>query len=164
MYYDLDIVYVTNLDIFQLGGHLHCSYSCIFITNHWRELFAQLRHTCSTSFFLFFFFFFPFFFFLKTSYAARFMASILLSLSLKSGLRIHDPYDCDKNNQALKIVDFSYSVDLRAQLDVFNLSGFRTVQILEGQKILANCSSPYQVSVKTSLSKYGEGFLISFLS
>ncbi|XP_020953483.1 mitotic checkpoint serine/threonine-protein kinase BUB1 beta isoform X3 [Sus scrofa] len=61
--------------------------------------------------------------------------------------RIHDPYDCDKNNQALKIVDFSYSVDLRAQLDVFNLSGFRTVQILEGQKILANCSSPYQVDL-----------------
>ncbi|XP_033280239.2 mitotic checkpoint serine/threonine-protein kinase BUB1 beta-like [Orcinus orca] len=57
--------------------------------------------------------------------------------------RIHDPYDCNKNNQALKIVDFSYSVDLRAQLDVFNLSGFQTVQILEGQKILANCSSPY---------------------
>lgn len=75
------------------------------------------------------------------------MAYFLLSLSLKSGLRIYDPYDCDKNNQALNIVDFSYSVDLRAQLDVFTVSGFRTVQILEGQKILANCSSPYQVSV-----------------
>uniref|UniRef100_A0A9L0RHV3 Mitotic checkpoint serine/threonine-protein kinase BUB1 beta n=1 Tax=Equus caballus TaxID=9796 RepID=A0A9L0RHV3_HORSE len=61
--------------------------------------------------------------------------------------RIHDPYDFNKNNQALKIVDFSYSVDLRAQLDVFTLSGFRTVQILEGQKILANCSSPYQVDL-----------------
>lgn len=76
------------------------------------------------------------------------MGYFLLSLSLKSGLRIYDPYDCDKNNQALNIVDFSYSVDLRAQLDVFTISGFRTVQILEGQKILANCSSPYQVSVK----------------
>ncbi|KAG8514557.1 Mitotic checkpoint serine/threonine-protein kinase BUB1 beta, partial [Galemys pyrenaicus] len=61
--------------------------------------------------------------------------------------RIHDPYDCNKNNQALKIVDFSYSVDLRVQLDIFTLSGFRTVQILEGQKILANCSSPYQVDL-----------------
>ncbi|XP_016007682.2 mitotic checkpoint serine/threonine-protein kinase BUB1 beta [Rousettus aegyptiacus] len=61
--------------------------------------------------------------------------------------RIHDPYDCNKNNQALNIVDFSYSVDLRAQLDIFALSGFRTVQILEGQKILANCSSPYQVDL-----------------
>ncbi|KAI5278676.1 mitotic checkpoint serine/threonine-protein kinase BUB1 beta isoform X1 [Manis pentadactyla] len=61
--------------------------------------------------------------------------------------RIHDPYDCNKNNEALKIVDFSYSVDLRVQLDVFTLSGFRTVQILEGQKILANCSSPYQVDL-----------------
>ncbi|KAK1338918.1 hypothetical protein QTO34_019586 [Cnephaeus nilssonii] len=61
--------------------------------------------------------------------------------------RIYDPYDCDKNNQALNIVDFSYSVDLRAQLDVFTVSGFRTVQILEGQKILANCSSPYQVDL-----------------
>ncbi|XP_021574161.1 mitotic checkpoint serine/threonine-protein kinase BUB1 beta [Carlito syrichta] len=61
--------------------------------------------------------------------------------------RIHDPYDYNKNNQALKIVDFSYSVDLRVLLDVFTLSGFRTVQILEGQKILANCSSPYQVDL-----------------
>ncbi|XP_037358103.1 mitotic checkpoint serine/threonine-protein kinase BUB1 beta [Talpa occidentalis] len=61
--------------------------------------------------------------------------------------RIHDPYDCNKNDQALKIVDFSYSVDLRVQLDIFTLSGFRTVQILEGQKILANCSSPYQVDL-----------------
>uniref|UniRef100_A0A2K6G3I5 Mitotic checkpoint serine/threonine-protein kinase BUB1 beta n=1 Tax=Propithecus coquereli TaxID=379532 RepID=A0A2K6G3I5_PROCO len=59
--------------------------------------------------------------------------------------KIDDPHDC---NQALKIVDFSYSVDLRVQLDVFiTLSGFRTVQILEGQKILANCSSPYQVDL-----------------
>ncbi|XP_045143933.1 mitotic checkpoint serine/threonine-protein kinase BUB1 beta isoform X2 [Echinops telfairi] len=58
--------------------------------------------------------------------------------------RIHDPYDFKKKNQALKILDFSYSVDLRVQLDVYPLSGFRTVQILEGQKILANCSSPYQ--------------------
>nr|XP_012621847.1 mitotic checkpoint serine/threonine-protein kinase BUB1 beta isoform X1 [Microcebus murinus] len=58
--------------------------------------------------------------------------------------RIDDPHDC---NQALKIIDFSYSVDLKAQLDVFTLSGFRTVQILEGQKILANCSSPYQVDL-----------------
>ncbi|KAF3830390.1 hypothetical protein GH733_004209 [Mirounga leonina] len=71
----------------------------------------------------------------------------LLSLSLKSGLRIHDPYDYNKNDQALKIVDFSYSVDLRVQPDVFILSGFRTVHILEGQKILANCSSPYQVDL-----------------
>uniref|UniRef100_A0A8D1Z7A5 BUB1 mitotic checkpoint serine/threonine kinase B n=1 Tax=Sus scrofa TaxID=9823 RepID=A0A8D1Z7A5_PIG len=77
--------------------------------------------------------------------------------------RIHDPYDCDKNNQALKIVDFSYSVDLRAQLDVFNLSGFRTVQILEGQKILANCSSPYQgvplpgLETSTSLQQGAQG-------
>uniref|UniRef100_G3T802 Mitotic checkpoint serine/threonine-protein kinase BUB1 beta n=1 Tax=Loxodonta africana TaxID=9785 RepID=G3T802_LOXAF len=70
-----------------------------------------------------------------------------LILRNRSGLRIHDPYDFNKENQALKIVDFSYSVDLRAQEDVFTLSGFRTVQILEGQKILANCSSPYQVDL-----------------
>ncbi|KAM8907093.1 mitotic checkpoint serine/threonine-protein kinase BUB1 beta isoform 1-T1 [Lycaon pictus] len=67
------------------------------------------------------------------------------SLILRNG--IYDLYDYNKNDQALKIVDFSYSVDLRAQLDVFILSGFRTVQILEGQKILANCSSPYQVDL-----------------
>ena len=46
----------------------------------------------------------------------------------------------------MRIVDFSYSVDMKVQLDEFALSGFRTAQILEGQKILANCSSPYQVS------------------
>ncbi|XP_005381274.1 PREDICTED: mitotic checkpoint serine/threonine-protein kinase BUB1 beta isoform X2 [Chinchilla lanigera] len=61
--------------------------------------------------------------------------------------RIYDPYECNKNSQALKIVDFSYSVDLSVQLDICTLSGFRTVQILEGQKILANCSSPYQVDL-----------------
>ncbi|KAM5235446.1 mitotic checkpoint serine/threonine-protein kinase BUB1 beta [Ctenodactylus gundi] len=61
--------------------------------------------------------------------------------------RIHDPYDCNKTSQALKIVDFSYSVDLRVHLDVFPLSGFRTLQMLEGQKILAHCSSPYQVDL-----------------
>uniref|UniRef100_H0WYI1 Mitotic checkpoint serine/threonine-protein kinase BUB1 beta n=1 Tax=Otolemur garnettii TaxID=30611 RepID=H0WYI1_OTOGA len=70
-----------------------------------------------------------------------------LILRNRFGHRIHDPYDYDKNNQALKIVDFSYSVDLGVQLDVFTLSGFRTVQLLEGQKILANCSSPYQVDL-----------------
>nr|XP_045013280.1 mitotic checkpoint serine/threonine-protein kinase BUB1 beta isoform X2 [Jaculus jaculus] len=85
--------------------------------------------------------------------------------------RIHDPYDCNGNSQALKIVDFSYSVDLRAQLDVFTLSGFRTVQIMEGQKILANCSSPYQVDLfgiadlahlllfKEHLQVFWDGFL-----
>uniref|UniRef100_A0A2I3HM66 BUB1 mitotic checkpoint serine/threonine kinase B n=1 Tax=Nomascus leucogenys TaxID=61853 RepID=A0A2I3HM66_NOMLE len=91
-------------------------------------------------------YFVPFFFF-KDQLYSFFHGLFLLSPSLKSGLRIHDPYDCNKNNQALKIVDFSYSVDLRVQLDVFTLSGFRTVQILEGQKILANCSSPYQVDL-----------------
>lgn len=45
----------------------------------------------------------------------------------------------------MRIVDFSYSVDMRVQLDAFAYSGFRTAQVLEGQKILANCSSPYQV-------------------
>ncbi|XP_051000331.1 mitotic checkpoint serine/threonine-protein kinase BUB1 beta [Acomys russatus] len=61
--------------------------------------------------------------------------------------RIHDPYDCSKSDHAVKIVDFSYSVDLRVQLDTLDYSGFRTVQILEEQKILANCSSPYQVDL-----------------
>ncbi|CAH6788082.1 Bub1b [Phodopus roborovskii] len=60
--------------------------------------------------------------------------------------RIHDPYDCNKNDHAVKIVDFSYSVDLRMQLDAFSLSGFPTVQTLEGQKILENCT-PYQVDL-----------------
>lgn len=61
--------------------------------------------------------------------------------------RIHDPYDCNKNDHAVKIVNFSYSIDLRVQLDAFSFSGFRTVQTLEGQKILESCSSPYQVDL-----------------
>lgn len=62
--------------------------------------------------------------------------------------RIHEPYDyVSKDNHAVRIVDFSYSVDMKVQLDEFALSGFRTAQILEGQKILANCSSPYQVDL-----------------
>nr|XP_048315558.1 mitotic checkpoint serine/threonine-protein kinase BUB1 beta isoform X2 [Myodes glareolus] len=61
--------------------------------------------------------------------------------------RIHDPYDCNKNDHAVKIVNFSYSVDLRVQLDAFSFSGFRTVQTLKGQKILESCSSPYQVDL-----------------
>ncbi|XP_028622847.1 mitotic checkpoint serine/threonine-protein kinase BUB1 beta isoform X1 [Grammomys surdaster] len=62
--------------------------------------------------------------------------------------RIHDPYDyINKDDHAVRIVDFSYSVDMRVQLDAFAYSGFRTAQILEGQKILANCSSPYQVDL-----------------
>lgn len=62
--------------------------------------------------------------------------------------RIHDPYDyVNKDDHAVRIMDFSYSVDLRVQLDAFAYSGFRTAQILEGQKILANCSSPYHVDL-----------------
>lgn len=62
--------------------------------------------------------------------------------------RIHDPYDyTNKDDHAVRIVDFSYSVDMRVQLDAFAYSGFRTAQVLEGQKILANCSSPYQVDL-----------------
>lgn len=147
-YYFMSLTY--NLDIVHLVGYCHCSYRCVFKTKHWRELLTQLRHTCSTSFFvgIFLFVFFCFFPFFKTQLCSFIHGLFLLSLSLKSGFRIHDPYDCDTNNQALNIVDFSYSVDLRVQLDAFTLSGFRTVQILEGQKILANCSSPYQVGVK----------------
>ncbi|XP_074091192.1 mitotic checkpoint serine/threonine-protein kinase BUB1 beta [Macrotis lagotis] len=67
--------------------------------------------------------------------------------SLILGNRISDAYVCNENDQALKIVDFSYSVDLKAQPDVPTLQGFRTIQILEGQKIIADCVSPYQVDL-----------------
>ncbi|XP_043841669.1 mitotic checkpoint serine/threonine-protein kinase BUB1 beta [Dromiciops gliroides] len=67
--------------------------------------------------------------------------------SLILGNRISDACVCTENDQALKIVDFSYSVDLKAQPDVPTLHGFRTVQILEGQKIIANCVSPYEVDL-----------------
>ncbi|XP_004609822.2 mitotic checkpoint serine/threonine-protein kinase BUB1 beta [Sorex araneus] len=80
-------------------------------------------------------------------HAAEIVHGDLGARSLVLRNRIHDPYDCSKSNEALKIVDFSYSVDLRTQPDVSALSGFRTAQILEGQKILANCSSPYQVDL-----------------
>ncbi|XP_040825448.1 mitotic checkpoint serine/threonine-protein kinase BUB1 beta [Ochotona curzoniae] len=68
-----------------------------------------------------------------------------MSLILRN--RIHDPYDINQNSQALKIVDFSYSVDLKVQPDSFALSGFRTAHILEEPKVLASCSSPYQVDL-----------------
>ncbi|XP_068961833.1 mitotic checkpoint serine/threonine-protein kinase BUB1 beta [Petaurus breviceps papuanus] len=67
--------------------------------------------------------------------------------SLILGNRISDACVCIENDQALKIVDFSYSIDLKAQPDVPTLHGFRTVQILEGQKIIADCVSPYQVDL-----------------
>ncbi|KAM9062646.1 mitotic checkpoint serine/threonine-protein kinase BUB1 beta [Sarcophilus harrisii] len=67
--------------------------------------------------------------------------------SLILGNRIISACVCNENDQALKIVDFSYSVDLKVQPEVPTLHGFRTVQILEEQKIFANCVSPYQVDL-----------------
>lgn len=104
-------------------------YVCIFLTSHWRALLARLKDTCSL-----------------WRRKQTCFHSLCLFISSWLWIRIHDPYDCNKNDHAVKIVNFSYSVDLRVQLDAFSFSGFRTVQTLEGQKILESCSSPYQVS------------------
>jgi hypothetical protein len=122
---------------------------CTFIAHHWRALLARLRYTCSP--------------FKKEKKAGLCCCSHSLSLlSLLNLLRIHDPYDyVNKDDHAVRIMDFSYSVDLRVQLDAFAYSGFRTAQILEGQKILANCSSPYHVSGRQAWTNT-ESILFSF--
>ncbi|XP_043930079.1 mitotic checkpoint serine/threonine-protein kinase BUB1 beta [Protopterus annectens] len=47
----------------------------------------------------------------------------------------------------LKLVDFSYSLDLKQQNDVTLLDGFPTVTRLEEQEFLKECTSPYQVDL-----------------
>ncbi|XP_054246734.1 mitotic checkpoint serine/threonine-protein kinase BUB1 beta [Indicator indicator] len=62
------------------------------------------------------------------------------------GDRICDPF-ANNVSKALKIVDFSHSLDLRLQSQVSLLNSFPIVQTPHGQQLLAESSLPYQVDL-----------------
>lgn len=70
-----------------------------------------------------------------------------LMLRLLSLLRICDPFAKDEMTRALKIVDFSHSLDLRVQSRVGLSHSFPISQTPHGQQLLVKSSLPYQVSL-----------------
>lgn len=68
-------------------------------------------------------------------------------LHLFSLLSICDLLGYDKVTGALKVVDFSHSVDLRLQSQVSLPNNFPISQTPHGQQLLAKSSLPYQVSL-----------------
>ncbi|XP_010126512.1 PREDICTED: mitotic checkpoint serine/threonine-protein kinase BUB1 beta [Chlamydotis macqueenii] len=63
------------------------------------------------------------------------------------GDRICDPFANDEMARALKIVDFSHSLDLRLQSRVSLPNSFPASQTSHGQQLLAKSSLPYQVDL-----------------
>ncbi|XP_075281406.1 mitotic checkpoint serine/threonine-protein kinase BUB1 beta isoform X2 [Opisthocomus hoazin] len=63
------------------------------------------------------------------------------------GDRICDPFANDEMTRALKIVDFSHSLDLRLQSRVSLPNSFPICQTPHGQQLLAKSSLPYQVDL-----------------
>ncbi|KAM6069413.1 mitotic checkpoint serine/threonine-protein kinase BUB1 beta isoform 2-T2 [Theristicus caerulescens] len=63
------------------------------------------------------------------------------------GDRICDPFANDEMTRALKIVDFSHSLDLRLQSRVSLPNSFPIAQTPHGQQLLAKSSVPYQVDL-----------------
>ncbi|KGL99210.1 Mitotic checkpoint serine/threonine-protein kinase BUB1 beta, partial [Charadrius vociferus] len=63
------------------------------------------------------------------------------------GDRICDPFANDEMTRALKIVDFSHSLDLRLQSRVSLPDSFPISQTPHGQQLLAKSSLPYQVDL-----------------
>ncbi|KAM8808104.1 mitotic checkpoint serine/threonine-protein kinase BUB1 beta [Eudromia elegans] len=63
------------------------------------------------------------------------------------GDRICDPFANEEMTSALKIVDFSHSLDLRLQSQINLLNSFPIAQTPYGQELLAKSSSPYQVDL-----------------
>ncbi|KFP62255.1 Mitotic checkpoint serine/threonine-protein kinase BUB1 beta, partial [Cariama cristata] len=63
------------------------------------------------------------------------------------GDRICDPFANDEMTRALKIVDFSHSLDLRLQSQVSLPNSFPISQTAHGQQLLAKSSLPYQVDL-----------------
>ncbi|KAM6274165.1 mitotic checkpoint serine/threonine-protein kinase BUB1 beta [Porphyrio hochstetteri] len=63
------------------------------------------------------------------------------------GDRICDPFANDEVTRALKIVDFSHSLDLRLQSRVSLPNSFPISQTPHGQQLLAKSSVPYQVDL-----------------
>ncbi|XP_068004218.1 mitotic checkpoint serine/threonine-protein kinase BUB1 beta [Melanerpes formicivorus] len=62
------------------------------------------------------------------------------------GDRVCDPF-ANNMSKALKIVDFSHSLDLRLQSHVSLLKSFPIAQTPHGQQLLAESSPPYQVDL-----------------
>ncbi|KFP57606.1 Mitotic checkpoint serine/threonine-protein kinase BUB1 beta, partial [Cathartes aura] len=63
------------------------------------------------------------------------------------GDRICDPFANDEMTRALKIVDFSHSLDLRLQSQVSLPNSFPVSQTPHGKQLLAKSSLPYQVDL-----------------
>uniref|UniRef100_A0A8B9G5T0 BUB1 N-terminal domain-containing protein n=1 Tax=Amazona collaria TaxID=241587 RepID=A0A8B9G5T0_9PSIT len=63
------------------------------------------------------------------------------------GDRICDPFANEEMMRALKIVDFSHSLDLRLQSRVSLLNSFPISQTPHGQQLLVKCPSLYQVDL-----------------
>ncbi|KFV04353.1 Mitotic checkpoint serine/threonine-protein kinase BUB1 beta, partial [Pterocles gutturalis] len=63
------------------------------------------------------------------------------------GDRICDPFASDEITTALKIVDFSHSLDLRLQSQVSWPNSFPISQTPHGQQLLVKSSLPYQVDL-----------------
>ncbi|KFQ31305.1 Mitotic checkpoint serine/threonine-protein kinase BUB1 beta, partial [Mesitornis unicolor] len=63
------------------------------------------------------------------------------------GDRIYDPFGNDEMSRALKIVDFSHSLDLRLQSRVSLPNSFPISQTPYGQQLLTESSLPYQVDL-----------------
>ncbi|KFQ33375.1 Mitotic checkpoint serine/threonine-protein kinase BUB1 beta, partial [Merops nubicus] len=63
------------------------------------------------------------------------------------GDRICDPFGNNEMTSALKIVDFSHSLDLRLQSQVSLPNSFPICQTPHGQQLLAKSSLPYQVDL-----------------
>ncbi|XP_026706037.1 mitotic checkpoint serine/threonine-protein kinase BUB1 beta [Athene cunicularia] len=63
------------------------------------------------------------------------------------GNRICDPFANDEMTRALKIVDFSHSLDLRLQSRVSLPNSFPISQTPHGQQLLTKSSLPYQVDL-----------------
>ncbi|XP_031463095.1 mitotic checkpoint serine/threonine-protein kinase BUB1 beta isoform X2 [Phasianus colchicus] len=77
------------------------------------------------------------------------------------GDRICDPFANNEVTRALKIVDFSHSLDLRLQSQVNLLNSFPISQTPHGQQLLAKNSLPYQADLVgvadiTHLMLFGE--------
>ncbi|XP_069064702.1 mitotic checkpoint serine/threonine-protein kinase BUB1 beta [Pleurodeles waltl] len=67
--------------------------------------------------------------------------------TLLLGDRIVDSFSSDEQESVLKLVDFSHSLDLRLHPQDVSITGFPRARSEQGQQILSQCSSPYQVDM-----------------
>lgn len=71
-----------------------------------------------------------------------------------SFLRISDPFAVAETTRALKVVDFSHSLDLTLHPKVNPLKSFPIAQTKNGQQLLDEKSPPYQVQMSSLWDKY----------